>query len=50
MVVAGRAFPVLAAAQRRQRVKISKGAIRNKRREKAPPVRVSNRWPQPRLF
>ena len=50
VIVAGREFPVLAAAQRRQRVKISKNAIRNRLREKAPPIRTSNRWPQPRLF
>ncbi len=50
VVVAGREFPVLAAAQRRQCVKVSKNAIRNKRREKAPPIRITNRWPQPELF
>ena len=50
VIVAGRVFPVLAAAQKRQRMKVSKTAIKNKRREKAPPIRVSNRWPQPALF
>jgi hypothetical protein len=50
-VVAGRSFPVLAAAQRRQGVTLTKSAVRRKRREtKAPPIRVSNRWPQPVLF
>ncbi|MGD9904285.1 MAG: hypothetical protein AB7U83_12545 [Vicinamibacterales bacterium] len=49
-VVAGREFPVLLAAQRRQGVKLSKGAVRRKRREaKPPPIRVSNRWPHPTL-
>lgn len=50
VVVAGRKFPVLLAAQRRQGLKPSKGAVRRKRREtKPPPIRVSNRWPQPKL-
>ncbi len=31
-------------------VKVSNRATRNRRCEKAPPVRLSNRWPQPRLF
>jgi hypothetical protein len=35
VVVVGREFPVLAAAQRRQCVKVSKSAIRNRRRERA---------------
>lgn len=50
VVVAGRAFPVLVAAQRRQHLKVSGTAIRNKPREKAPAIRVSNRWPHPGLF
>ncbi len=51
IVVAGRKFPVLAAAQSRQGLKPSKGALRRKRREtKPPPIRISNRWPQPTLF
>ena len=51
VVVAGREFPVLVAAQRRQGVKVSMGAVKRKRREaKPPPIRFSNRWPEPRLF
>ncbi len=51
VVVSGRKFPVLVAAQRRQGIKISKRAVRRKRREtKARPIRVSNRWPHPTLF
>ena len=50
-VVAGRTFLVIANIQRRQGVTPSKGAVRRKRRErKPPPIRVSNRWPQPSLF
>jgi hypothetical protein len=50
VLVAGRTFPVLAAAQKRQCVKVSRNAIRNKRGEKAPPIRLSRRWPQSGLF
>jgi len=51
VVVAGRVFPVLLAAQRRQGVKASRDAVKMKRREaKPPPIRFSNRWPQPKLF
>lgn len=51
VVVAGRKFPVLAAAQRRQGVKVSKDAVRRKKREtKPPPIRVDGRWPHPNLF
>lgn len=50
-VVANRTFPVLANAQRRQGVKVSKGAVRRKTRErKPPPIRVGGRWPNPTLF
>jgi hypothetical protein len=41
--VDGVAFPVLRAAQVRQGVKAGKGSGR--KAEVAPPVRVSNRWP-----
>lgn len=50
-VVAGRTFPVIANIQRRQGVKVSKSAIRRKKREtKPPPIRVDGRWPDPTLF
>lgn len=50
-IVAGRTFPVIANAQRRQGMRVSKSAVRRKKREtKPPPLRVSNRWPQPALF
>jgi len=45
VVVAGRQFPVLQAARRRQELSAVTNALKRNRREKAPPVRVSNRWP-----
>jgi hypothetical protein len=44
--VAGRVFPVLWAAQRRQGRKPTKNALRRKRSEAPPPVRHTGRWPQ----
>lgn len=50
-VVANRSFPVLANVQRRQGVKVTKDAIRRRKRETRPPsIRVGGRWPHPKLF
>lgn len=45
IVVAGRQFPVLQSAQKRQELKVLKSALKRNRREIAPPIRVTNRWP-----
>ena len=44
-VVAGREFPVLWAAQRRQGRKPTPNAQRRNLREKPPPIRQTGRWP-----
>lgn len=44
-VVSGRKFPVLAIAQRRQGKPVTPNAIRGKRRQVAPEIRKSGRWP-----
>jgi hypothetical protein len=50
-VVASRTFPLIANVQRRKGVKVSKDAVRRKKREtKPPPIRVGGRWPHPTLF
>lgn len=50
-VVANRSFPVLANVQRRQGIKVTKDAIRRRKRETKPPaIRVGGRWPHPKLF
>lgn len=43
--VAGREFPVLAAAQVRQYGRVFKGATRKRKKENAPPVVLTPRWP-----
>lgn len=44
--VAGREFPVLWAAQRRQgRKVITPNALKRSKKEKPPPVRITSRWP-----
>jgi len=49
-VVAGRTFPVIAIIRRRQGIKPARDALRRRRREaKPPPIRVTNRWPHPKL-
>lgn len=45
--VAGRVFPVLWAAQKRQGRKPTKDALKRKRSEVPPPVRHTGRWPRP---
>jgi hypothetical protein len=45
-VVAGRQFPVLWAARKRQGLKPSKNALKRNRSEKPPPIRRTARWPQ----
>lgn len=42
--VAGRAFPVLKVAQRRQGCRVTKNAVSRKRGEKAPMKWVDGRW------
>jgi DNA adenine methylase len=42
--VAGRAFPVLRAAQLRQGVSVTGNALRRGRAEEAPPVQLTQRW------
>jgi hypothetical protein len=42
--VAGREFPVLYAAQKRQGKTITANAIRRKKMERPPPVRETGRW------
>lgn len=44
-VVAGRLFPVLAIAQRRQGKPVTPNAIRRNKREAPPEVRKTGRWP-----
>jgi hypothetical protein len=43
--VEGQAFPVLAAAQRRQGKPVTANAIQRNPRETPPPVRETGRWP-----
>ncbi len=43
-VIAGREFPVLQAAQKRQGRKVTANALKRNRREKPPPVRQTERW------
>ena len=43
IVVAGREFPVLLAAQRRQGKAVTKNALCRNRNEQIPPVRASGR-------
>lgn len=45
-IVAGRTFPVLWAAQRRQGHKVTANALKRNSREKPPPIRKTDRWPQ----
>ncbi len=45
-VVAGRTFPVLWAAQKRQRRKVTPDALKRNRYEKPPAVRRTGRWPK----
>jgi DNA adenine methylase len=42
--VAGRTFPVLHAAQRRQGVAVTDNALRRGRKEEVPPVQLTQRW------
>ena len=42
--VAGRAFPVLRAAQLRQGVSVTENALRRGRAEEVPPVQLTQRW------
>lgn len=44
-IVAGREFPVLYAAQKRQGKPITVNALRNRKREKPPPIQPTARWP-----
>lgn len=44
-VIAGRVFPVLMAAQRRQGKPITENAICRKEEENPPPIRRTGRWP-----
>jgi hypothetical protein len=44
-VVAGRTFPVLKEAQKRQHMKVTRTAEKRSRRERAPAIRPTNRWP-----
>jgi len=46
LVVSGRLFPVLKAAQRRQHVRVRSNAEKRNPRENAPPQRQTARWPQ----
>lgn len=46
-VIAGRPFPVLWAAQKRQGRPPTKNALKRNRSEVPPPVRRSARWEQP---
>ena len=43
-VVAGRKFPVLWAAQKRQGLKPTPNAIKRNKREKPPPIEPQGRW------
>jgi hypothetical protein len=43
-IVAGREFPVLYAAQKRQGKPVTPNAIRKSKREKPPPVQSTARW------
>jgi hypothetical protein len=45
-VVAGREFPVLWRAQRRQGRKPTPNALKRNLREKPPPIRQTGRWPE----
>lgn len=44
-VVAGRTFQVLKEAQKRQHMKVTRTAEKRSRRERAPAIRQTNRWP-----
>jgi hypothetical protein len=44
-IVAGRKFPVLAVAQKRQGKKVTSNAIRGRKREAPPEIRITGRWP-----
>ncbi len=46
--VEGQEFPVLAAAQRRQKKTVTPNAIQRNARETPPPVRETGRWPNRR--
>jgi hypothetical protein len=43
-VIEGRVFPVLRVAQRRQGSSVTRGAVKRRRREVPPAVRVTGRW------
>jgi hypothetical protein len=43
-IVAGREFPVLYAAQKRQGKRITPNAIRRNKREQPPKIRITGRW------
>ncbi len=43
-IVAGRVFPIIAAARARQNLKPAPTAIANKRRERSLPLLPQNRW------
>jgi hypothetical protein len=45
VVVAGRMFPVLKAAQRRQNLRVRRDAMMRSRGETAPPAKPTGRWP-----
>jgi hypothetical protein len=46
-IVAGRKFPVLAIAQKRQGKSVTPNAIRGKKRKAPPEIRKTGRWPSP---
>jgi hypothetical protein len=45
-IVAGREFPVLYAAQKRQRKPVTPNALRNSKRERPPQIQPKGRWPR----
>lgn len=46
LTIYGRMFPVLASAQRRQRLPVTANALQRNAKETPPPVRTTGRWPQ----